>query len=220
MLNLIQADYAEILRQMDFTKYHLGCNALNFEGWLNIDWHPNANHGAVYKSPFRGNEDAFFLNFDLRKGIPADDSSLQYVYHSHFLEHLTFKDGINLISETSRVLQRGGKQRIVVPDLEKFARSYLGKNEDLIERYTAAEPWFKANPEYKTRGSQFMAMLYEFGHKMGWDYETLSGVLQNSGFKNIRKVEYQKSDFPDILDIENYSEIRVAESLFVECEKQ
>ncbi len=219
MLALLPDEYVSVLRRIGFTKYHLGCNALLLDGWLNIDLFPQGQQGLFYQNPFQNNPNAYLVNFDLRKGIPADDGTLEYIYHSHFLEHLNFADGLALLKETYRSLKVGGKQRIIVPDLEKFARSYLDPSQSLINEYRENESWFAENPHYKTRGSVFMAMLYEFGHKMGWDYETSHCALSDICFRHIRRVAYQESSFPDILHIEDYSEPRVAESLFVECEK-
>jgi hypothetical protein len=54
---------------------------------------------------------------------------------------------------------------------------------------------------------------------MGWDFETLSLALKKVGFKNIRRTECREGDFPDIQKLEIRDPFRVAESMFVECEK-
>ena len=65
------------------------------------------------------------LRHDLRKGIPADDASVDVVYHSHLLEHLDRDVVPVFLAEVKRVLRPGGVHRIVVPDLERDAREYL-----------------------------------------------------------------------------------------------
>ncbi|MBL8890402.1 MAG: methyltransferase domain-containing protein [Planctomycetaceae bacterium] len=67
---------------------------------------------------------------DLRLGLPAKPGQYDMVYHSHVLEHLTPADGQRLIEECYRVLKPGGVLRIVVPDLEYIARSYISALEE------------------------------------------------------------------------------------------
>lgn len=62
---------------------------------------------------------------DLRKGIPYPNSSLDAVYHSHFLEHLEREAGFALLLECKRVLKPSGILRVVVPDLEAQVLNYL-----------------------------------------------------------------------------------------------
>jgi predicted SAM-dependent methyltransferase len=62
---------------------------------------------------------------DIRRGLPFTDGHFRAVYHSHLLEHLTPHHAGQLMQETWRVLRPGGVLRIVVPDLERIARTYL-----------------------------------------------------------------------------------------------
>jgi predicted SAM-dependent methyltransferase len=62
---------------------------------------------------------------DLRKGIPAEEGSVDAVYHSHTLEHIDRDDVPGFMAEILRVLKPGGIHRIVVPDLEAPVRAYL-----------------------------------------------------------------------------------------------
>jgi SAM-dependent methyltransferase len=62
---------------------------------------------------------------NLVKGVPFPDESFDVVYHSHLLEHFPKKDARNFLRECNRILRPGGVIRVVVPDLEAIARSYL-----------------------------------------------------------------------------------------------
>jgi predicted SAM-dependent methyltransferase len=62
---------------------------------------------------------------NLLKGIPFEDESFDFVYHSHVLEHFQKEDGVVLIKECFRVLKKGGILRIVIPDLESIIENYL-----------------------------------------------------------------------------------------------
>jgi predicted SAM-dependent methyltransferase len=91
---------------------NLGCGTRFFEDkdWINIDFH-NTNKTVV--------------NHNLLKGIPLENESVKFVYHSHVLEHFTKKDAVFFIRECFRVLQKDGTIRIVLPDLEKLVNLYL-----------------------------------------------------------------------------------------------
>lgn len=89
---------------------NLGCGQRFNSNWVNIDFNSK-------------NEDV--LGFDLNQGIPFDENQFNLVYHSHFLEHLYKKKALFLLKECFRVLKPNGIIRVVVPDLEQIARTYL-----------------------------------------------------------------------------------------------
>ena len=62
---------------------------------------------------------------DLTQGIPFPDASFDVVYHSHLLEHIPKTEAESFLKECRRVLRPQGVLRIVVPDLEQIARTYL-----------------------------------------------------------------------------------------------
>ena len=56
-------------------------------GWLTIDLTENCD-----------------IFWDLRRGLPFPDESLSKIYSSHFLEHLSYKQGQEFLDECKRVL--------------------------------------------------------------------------------------------------------------------
>lgn len=87
--------------------------------------------GSVYVN------DGTWLNFDyvsnsskvkranLLAQLPLNDSEVDLVYSSHFLEHIPRDQVVPFLSECFRILKPGGLLRIVVPDLENLCRTYL-----------------------------------------------------------------------------------------------
>src|SRR5690606_3528870 len=67
----------------------------------------------------------YVKSFNLLKGIPLKDESVDVVYHSHLLEHFSKNDGFRFMQECFRVLKPSGVIRIAVPDLEIIAKEYL-----------------------------------------------------------------------------------------------
>ncbi len=102
---------------MDGLRLNLGCGQRTIDGWQNLDFHTQSSD---------------VIQCNLLDGIPYDDESAQVIYHSHVLEHFTKKDGINFIQECFRVLAPGGIIRVVIPDLEEIARSYLNSLNDAL----------------------------------------------------------------------------------------
>lgn len=51
--------------------------------------------------------------------FPLEDNSIQYVYTSHALEHLNMPTVYRVLSESQRVLQKGGSIVIKIPDYDK-----------------------------------------------------------------------------------------------------
>ena len=79
--------------------------------WTNVDISGNAT-GEIVKC-------------DLLNGLPFNDNEFDAVYHSHVLEHIPKSKSRLFISECKRVLKKNGIMRVVVPDLENIARTYL-----------------------------------------------------------------------------------------------
>ena len=197
-----------------FKKYNLGCGTYLYQDFLNIGYWSHLSEDVIYND-LNGTSNTFMLNHDLRKGIPALDSSLDLVYHAHMLEHLSYLDGITFIDECFRVLNPGGRMRILVPDLELWINAYSSKNNFFFNEYRKVLD----NDIYVTNGSIFMGMLHNHEHKCGYDFEMINWLLTRCGFHNITRTLYADSSIENINLIEPMSPLRIMESLFVECTK-
>lgn len=202
----------------NFDKYNLGCGTLLYQNFLNIGFWESLEKNGIYKD-LNGTQNTYMLNYDLRQGIPASDNSLELIYHSHMLEHLSYEDGIIFIRDCYRALKKGGKMRIIVPDLEAWINGYFLNNKFFYGEYRK----ILNNNIYVTKGSILMGMLHNHDHKCGYDFETLSWLCDYIGFININRTLYCESSIDSIknqiLDIEPNNPLRIKESLCVECEK-
>lgn len=88
---------------------NIGCGNIYSPEWNNIDFIKNKH----------------ITYWDIRKGLPYPDSSMDAVYSSHLLEHLSPMEADNLLTEINRVLKTNGVLRIVVPDLKRICKEYL-----------------------------------------------------------------------------------------------
>ena len=200
-------------------KVNLGCGLAVANGWLNIDGSLNALVASWPRFLIRssiilqGKELLFlrdyclllrshrFIHHDLSYGIPFQDNTVDFVYSSHFLEHLPRRDGQKLLLEAYRVLKKGGKIRICVPDLLYAISLYNnGEKEKMLENY-----FFIDDQE-----SHFAR------HKYMYDFELLQSSLSQAGFVKVRRFFYREGSVPDLDILDN----RPDDTLYVEGEKQ
>lgn len=191
-------------------KLHVGCGKGHLPGWVNID---------VFPAP---------LALNVLRGLPFADNSVHYIYVSHLLEHLYFPRDVRMfIDEARRVLAPGGVIRIVVPDIEKCIEAYTHNDREFFESRRETWPWWPSNP---TRLEDFLAyagagpepaFLFE-SHKYGYDFETLSRVLNDAGFGNVKQSSYMASEYSE-LKVDEVSAVARAQyghryySLFIEA---
>lgn len=203
----------------DVVKINLGCGLAVASGWINVDGSLNALvasfprflYGIVYRITganryYTRNEYCSllachkFIHHDLAYGIPIEDKSADFVFSSHFLEHLRKEEAINLLSESYRVLKNGGTIRISVPDLEYAIKLYrCGKKEQMLETYFFIDD----------KGSDFSR------HKYMYDFELLKKKLEDAGFKKVIRCSYREGTTPDLEVLDN----RPEDSLYVEAVK-
>lgn len=170
-------------------KLHLGCGNTLLDGWINLDLvHPTRKQQ---------------LHWDLRRGIPFPDESVQAIFTEHMLEHLTLPDALTLLKECRRVLNAEGILRIGVPDLERYALSYLGRD-PLIDLHRPCRP---------TRGIAFSEIFFFYGHRSMYDFDTLNVLLREAGFSHVARCEFGSGSLQPCPD----SSLRADETLYVEA---
>jgi SAM-dependent methyltransferase len=199
---------------------NLGCGLSVAPGWINIDNSPNARlarypwvRGTLWKLGILSDLhysvkwSASIQNYDLKKKLPYKDSSVDYVYTSHFLEHLALNDSQRLMSEVFRIMKPGGIVRVVIPDLAVGARKYLRAIE--------------ANPNDANAATEFLDWLQlarpgvRDTHLWMYDAPSLSAMLNGIGFLSVAVCEYRKGRIPDCEILDN----RPDDSLHIEAEK-
>ena len=207
---------------------NLGCGVKtsDADGVVNIDW---GTYARIGRSPVLRTIAPFVVGrerverlrrvpgnvvvYDLSKGIPAADNSVDAVYHSHMLEHLDRDVAEVFIREVRRVLRPGGIHRISVPDLEQLVRAYLehlesddghAEHDDfvyrLLEQSVRREAWgtsSKAKPR-RIVENLILGDARKRGetHQWMYDQKNLAAVLERAGFTDIRRVAFDESSIP------------------------
>jgi len=160
-------------------------------GWLSVDMSPKCD-----------------IHWDLRNGIPFPDNSVQKIYSSHFLEHLSFSEGQRFIIESKRVLSRGGNFSICVPNARHYIEAYMNPDKDI-------STFFKFKPAYFNSNSRIdfvNYMAYMNGHhKCMFDEDSLVNRMTMAGFANARLREFDPN--LDLLERDYESIYGIADKL-------
>ena len=120
-------------------RLNLGCGLQCPQGWVNIDSSFGAklarrpvlnkilrafipaSWGLLPNSQWASN----VTWMDITRRFPYADNSVDAVYSSHTLEHLTWEEGSMVFKECYRVMKPGGVIRIIVPDLYVIIQHYM-----------------------------------------------------------------------------------------------
>jgi predicted SAM-dependent methyltransferase len=205
-----------------FKNYHVGCGSILASGFLNIDDSPLGNKYDFHEHYIYEVKEipgAFILKYDLSQGLPAQSNSLMKIYHSHFLEHLNRDQGVKFFKDCFNSLASGGVMRFALPDFRLWCTNYIEGNSNFFN-------WYRSNflpvdeYHYQTPAQIFTGMLFNHGHQMAYDFESLASLLGKIGFKNIAIGTWGESlHFEQLQLLEAQDSQRRNESLIIECHK-
>lgn len=185
------------------------------------------------------------LVHNLKYGIPFKNNTQDVVYHSHILEHIDRDKIYKFFKETLRVLKPNGIQRIVVPNFEILCKNYIMNLEkidksitndttthedliaEIIEQCVRKESHGTSKQNYLRRKIENLLLgdARQRGETHQWMYDrvTLSTILKEIGFKEIKIHKYDTSDIKNwnelALDINNDGSVYKKNSLYIECKK-
>jgi len=198
---------------MGFEKLNIGCGTKIAQGWLNIGLFPE---DEVPYNTVQENDGALLLNCDVTGGLPSYIDNVRYTYAGHFIEHLTWDQGIGFLSDIYRITRPRGVLRLVFPDLELWVKSYYENDMEFFDTYQTT---YLQSQSVRTKGEIFMSQVHGFRHKWCYDFESIEHILRDAGFVDIEKKFALDSSIPDIDKVEPRSPGRLLESAYVECVK-
>jgi predicted SAM-dependent methyltransferase len=197
-------------------KLNLGCGLDLLRGWLNIGLFPDLEipYGTV-----KMKKGALLLNFDLTQELSIQEKSIKYIYASHFVEHISFKDVKKILEWSYKVMEDGGVIRLTFPDLGLWINNYAENNTVFFQKYYQLTKDNNELPDLKTKGEIFMSQVNNWGHKWGYDFESMKRILEEAGFTDVKMKKPYESIIPNIKTIEPGSEGRLLETAYVEAKK-
>jgi SAM-dependent methyltransferase len=149
------------------------------------------------------------------RGLPLSPGSIDGIYCSHVLEHLSYEDLRRSLRNTRSNLREGGIFRLVLPDLRRLALAYVeSQDEDACCRFMRDS---SLGSEKRTRG--FRGLLRHLAgnaaHLWMRDFPALSRQLREASFTDIRRAAFGDSAEPQFAEVENPD--RWAGTLGIEC---
>jgi len=181
----------------------VGCGPNTHDAFINLDylWHPKVD-----------------VCWDIARGIPFGDGSMQGIFSEHCLEHFPLPAGRRLLAEFRRILAPAGTLRIVVPDAGIYLRTYVrqvaGDLADVFpyQEQEAKDPLW--TPVVSVNRVFYQDRESPFGHRTMYDFQLLRQVLVAAGFGTVVQREFaQGADSRLLIDTPS----RQVESLYVEA---
>jgi len=160
------------------TKLNFGCGDNILKGWIN--------------------HDQLLDGLDVRKALPYNPNTAQYIFAEHLVEHLTCLEALAFLEQCYQVLEPGGVIRVAIPDLAKI-RKLDGSYEVFLNIETSFE-----GITTKSRRDSMRLVLTHWGHKSFWTGELLAQVLWIVGFEDLSFEEYGQSNHTELCDIDGH----------------
>lgn len=168
-------------------------------GWINIDLHDL----AAYAQP----RNYVYRRHDVRAGLPFKTGEVSAIHANHFLEHLSYKEGLSFLRECRRVLNpQTGALRLAVPDCGLLSMGYVHEsfcvdsakymNGQLVFLNDFAEI-SDGVEQAPTAAAKLWELLFS-GHQAAYDAETMLHFLKEAGFEaRVSDLHSVASDFKD-----------------------
>jgi len=174
---------------------NVGCGPYIYPQFINLDYHWMPGISICWDIT--------------KKKYPLSSGSLEGIYSEHCLEHISLPDCRKNLEEYYRLLKPGGTIRIIMPDGGLYFNIYNKK----LNGEKAAMPY---DESYISPMARINGLFRNHGHMFIYDFETLRILLENAGFKDIRRASYREGRNKDLLIDTDW---RAVESLYVEASK-
>lgn len=205
-----------------FVQY--GCGLCAPEQWINFDASPAliVQHlpligRFVPTGPF-GGYPANVRHGDILKGLPVPDNSVDLLYCSHVLEHLTVQELRIALKNSYKCLKPNGIFRLVLPDLEGMVRAYVNSSDPEAIHELMRLTWLGEDlPQRSSLLSTIKQWLSRGRHLWMWDYKALEKELNLAGFQDIRRAKRGDSGIEAFMILEDPE--RWTDELGIQCHK-
>jgi len=170
-------------------KLHIGCGGNILDDWLNADFFPHSDR---------------ILRLDATRTFPFAKETFDLIFSEHMIEHVSYSNGLAMLSECHRVLKINGKIRISTPNLQFLIDLYSDNKSELQKQYIkwATDSFIKNVSSYD---DTFVInnFVRDWGHLFIYDEKTLRSSLEKAGFTNIHRCEINESLDESLRNLEN-----------------
>ena len=186
----------------DLYKLNLCSGPVMLKDYINLDISPNSD-----------------VIIDLEnENLPFRDNKFSTVICMSAINYFEKQRAIEILKDVYRVMSSGGILRISTQCLDKLVKYYIENDENFFNQKNEKNlPRFPG----KNNAEKLLNWFYGFdtveGHKTKYIYnfEILSNILKEIGFRNIENKNYFDSEIENIQEIDN----RPDQCFFIECEK-
>ena len=157
-------------------KLHLGCGKRYLSGYTHIDI---------------GKYDHIDYRSDVSELPFIEAESVELIYASHVLEYFDREEVKDVLENWRSKLITGGTLRLAVPDFEQ-----------LIKVYKIANLGAVLGPLY----GKWAISENTIYHKTVYDFDSLSGVLEDAGFVEIHRWDWRKVFTDELAGFDDHSQ--------------
>ena len=211
-------------------KLNIGCGKSALEGWENLDNSFSvllARVSLIYRflrffgvlniqqiENIEWNRENQIKYMDASRRLPYDSGTVEVVYTSHMVEHLSRDDAKFFLQEVARVLKPSGILRIVVPDLKKLAVDYLSHGDG--DLFVTKSHLAITKPKGVIQRIGFLLFGFRH-HQWMYDVQSLTRLLNAVGFDDVTSLTAGKTliNHPGGLNLFE----RADESIYIEVIK-
>lgn len=166
-------------------KLHLGCGKVYIPGFIHIDLakysHIDYNHNIISLPMF-------------------EDNSVDYIYCCHALEYFDRDMATLALNNWREKLKPGGMLRLAVPDFEAIVKVYQ-KYGDLNHRGILGPLYGKMIVKRNHPIAGNIRSTHQFlYHKTTFDFASLKKILEELGYKNIKRYDWRKTEHANVDD--------------------
>jgi predicted SAM-dependent methyltransferase len=206
------------------TRLNLGCGHIQPPGWVNVDgsnrawlasrlpWLDESLVALKIFPPTEFNRRTAWAN--LLKPFPWQTGSVDAAYLGEMLEHFTKEEGEHILRECRRVLRPAGVIRIRVPDNAAFWAHYLDEYNQMKQK--PREQWSQQHTRWTGMFFETLCIRrprpwHSMGHFHKWMYDdiSLSLLLEQIGYKDVRRRAFHDSAIPEISAVEERDDLIV-----------
>lgn len=207
------------MKSKENVRVNFGCGSDVVDGWLNFDNSPILVLGRYRLLRILIPRNSTIFHSDLRfgnivKGLPLKQGSVDVVYSSHVLEHLTYNEGIEALRNCFEMMKKGAVMRLVMPDFDHYIDEY-NKSKDLMKFYEQTDLGYVHRPS--TIFGKLIFYLKNSRHQYVWNEQQIVTALTEIGFKDIRRAYFNDSECTDFNAVERFN--RWDKMLGIECTK-
>jgi predicted SAM-dependent methyltransferase len=145
------------------------------------------------------------MYLDATKRFPFDSATFDYILCEHMIEHVAWREGLDVLRECHRVLKPGGTVRVATPDLEVLV-SLHGRSQNETQARFIEWVTDRYLPQVGAYKAAFVInnSFHNWGHQLLYDGDLMEFAMRQSGFTNIKRCVFGESDDENLRGIESH----------------